>query len=1058
MGKSKDIVDISSSEESEAEERHHKMKSTVSHMDEEEAISGLDDMERDETSKHRKKKKKEKKKHKSKKKSRKKSENDDSAGSNPTESNMIDVLIDLADLDQLEKRKKLLQEQLGEESTDKNGRDSTNDDRKNAYSEIMKDLTENDSEVARMIQECKMEALDDEPKKDKKDKDSNRRRSESNSRRPPDKTRSTSRDRHSRPSRSSDRKHRENESHRSRDKDREKDRHRDHDKNRDSERAREIERVREREKEREREREREREKERQREERQREKEKHSRHKERGKENGDDSRKDKERDSTHRRSKDHKESDRDKDRSRRDSEKDTDRKDRDRHREKEKGHDRDHDKDRSHDRSKDRDHDKDRGNRTKDSDRSHHRSRHRSRSRDRKRRSRSRSRDRNGKNKTPVEFEKHSSDEEVNLDELAESMEVDEEALIAKRREERKALMEKLKPTPPPSEKPPLVAVAETATVVVAEEKALNGVSSPKENELDSSDESSSNESVSSSDNDDSDRALLLKQKLQEEKEKLKQKEHQRLLHRMDKDKAKVSDKLKMVDKQDNLSKDEKVKEKERLSVKLKKIARAIQKEKTREEERRTKFEQNKLKDKEKMLRERLKRKQETKIESSPNKSKKRFVESEETDAKKQKMEEKETSVIKEEKAVTKEKEGEVGKPEGGEQHESTDEDETGGMDMFADEGSNMFSENFDSPASGGVKAGQQQQDGNNLDDTDDAEGYYKLRVGEMMDGRYNVYGYTGQGVFSNVVRARDTLKANMEVAIKIMRSNEIMSKQGKQEMKILQQLNEADPDDKYHCLRMHRHFDHKQHLCLVFESLSMNLREVLKKYGNNVGLHIKAVRSYTQQMLFALRLLKKCGIIHADIKPDNILVNESKSMLKLCDFGSASSLSDNDITPYLVSRFYRAPEIIIGRKYDTMIDLWSIACTVFEIYSGKILFSGKTNNEMLKLMFDVKGRMPNKVVKKAMFREKHFDESFNFMFIETDKITQKEKFSIINYGTTPSKDLLEMLIGRHNLTDEAKKKVIQLRDLIDKMLTLDPAKRISVSQALQHPFITEKIN
>lgn len=119
---------------------------------------------------------------------------------------------------------------------------------------------------------------------------------------------------------------------------------------------------------------------------------------------------------------------------------------------------------------------------------------------------------------------------------------------------------------------------------------------------------------------------------------------------------------------------------------------------------------------------------------------------------------------------------------------------------------------------------------------------------------------------------------------------------------------------------------------------SMNLREVLKKYGKDVGLHIKAVRSYSQQLFLALKLLKRCNILHADIKPDNILVgheiqasscwlkwgekehahptfippsqvNESKTILKLCDFGSASHVADNDITPYLVSRFYRAPEI-----------------------------------------------------------------------------------------------------------------------------------------------------
>lgn len=98
-------------------------------------------------------------------------------------------------------------------------------------------------------------------------------------------------------------------------------------------------------------------------------------------------------------------------------------------------------------------------------------------------------------------------------------------------------------------------------------------------------------------------------------------------------------------------------------------------------------------------------------------------------------------------------------------------------------------------------------------------------------------------------------------------------KTGLKELEILKKLNSADPEDKNHCLRLYRHFFHKNHLCLVFEPLSMNLREVLKKYGKDVGLNVKAVRSYSHQLFMALRLLKKSNILHADIKPDNILVS-----------------------------------------------------------------------------------------------------------------------------------------------------------------------------------------
>lgn len=258
-------------------------------------------------------------------------------------------------------------------------------------------------------------------------------------------------------------------------------------------------------------------------------------------------------------------------------------------------------------------------------------------------------------------------------------------------------------------------------------------------------------------------------------------------------------------------------------------------------------------------------------------------------------------------------------------------------DMFAEQD---IDSNFDSPNT--VVASKQGAENPALTDNwDDAEGYYRVRIGEVLDNRYVVANYTGQGVFSTVVRARDQARGNALVAVKIIRNNEIMHKTGLRELETLKKLNDTDPEDRYHCLRLFRHFFHKQHLCMVLEPLAMNLREVLKKYGKNVGLHIKAVRSYTQQLLLALKLLKKSGILHADIKPDNILVNDNNLVLKLCDFGSASSVADNDITPYLVSRFYRAPEIILGLSYDYGIDMWSAGCTIYELARYRTRSYGK---------------------------------------------------------------------------------------------------------------------
>jgi len=346
-----------------------------------------------------------------------------------------------------------------------------------------------------------------------------------------------------------------------------------------------------------------------------------------------------------------------------------------------------------------------------------------------------------------------------------------------------------------------------------------------------------------------------------------------------------------------------------------------------------------------------------------------------------------------------------------------------------------------------------------LDSASDSEGYYQIILGEQLDGgRYQVFASLGKGMFANVVRARVLLdndgEMGKEVAIKIIRSQESMYKAGQKEIQILNKLKQADPEDKKHIVRLERSFEHRGHLCLVFESLSMNLRDVVKKFGKDVGLNIRAVRAYAQQLFLALNLLRKCNIMHADIKPDNILVNEHKTLLKLCDLGSASDASENEITPYLVSRFYRSPEIILGYPYDPSLDIWSVGCTLYELYTGKILLPGRSNNQMLLLMMELKGRFNSKMIKKAKFGANYFDEMGGFDSVEKDRVTGGDLIRKVHVSK-PSRDLRIRLLppSSAQMKDDEHKLLISFVDLLDRCLALDPARRITPKEALAHAFL-----
>lgn len=375
------------------------------------------------------------------------------------------------------------------------------------------------------------------------------------------------------------------------------------------------------------------------------------------------------------------------------------------------------------------------------------------------------------------------------------------------------------------------------------------------------------------------------------------------------------------------------------------------------------------------------------------------------------------------------------------------------FDMFADDDDdNMFAEETAQKPKTTATAARTLDQGM-MDNWDDAEGYYLTTLREKIDDRYEVTANLGRGMFASVIRAIDT-KTSKPVAIKIIRNNESMKKAGAKEVDILKDLAANDPDDRKHIVRLLRSFDHKGHLCMVFENMDMNLREVLKKFGRDIGLNLKAIRAYSQQLFLGLSLLRKCQYLHADLKPDNVLADESRTKIKIADLGSASPITENATAPYLVSRFYRAPEIILGIEYDYGIDMWSVGCTLFELYTGKILFTGRNNNNMLKTIMDCRGKFPHKLLRKGSLTYDYFDDLLNFKSQEQDKATGRIVTKIVDIKAKPVRDLRARLLPKDKrLTEQEKKELELFADLLDKCLDLRPEKRITPNDALKHPFI-----
>ena len=317
------------------------------------------------------------------------------------------------------------------------------------------------------------------------------------------------------------------------------------------------------------------------------------------------------------------------------------------------------------------------------------------------------------------------------------------------------------------------------------------------------------------------------------------------------------------------------------------------------------------------------------------------------------------------------------------------------------------------------------------------------------------------------------------------------------EIKLLEKVHNAVIDDPFRqrVVCLHRHFltngPHGSHVCMAFEVLGQNLLKFIQFYDYR-GIPIPLVKRMTKQILQGLVYLHdQCGIIHTDLKPENVLLEVDETVIsalaglpspstelsrsldeiklnsesdstfystnplsiaryaelpqneinvKIADLGNACWINKH-FTRDIQTRQYRSPEVILGADYDTSADIWSLACMVFELITGEFLFHPKDSDRFSKdadhmaQIIELIGRFP-----RYMMKGDYVHDIFN------------RKGDIRGILELNIWYLEDVLIEKYRMSKLESKR---LSDFLLPMLEIDPVKRISAREALKSPWLLQ---
>lgn len=318
----------------------------------------------------------------------------------------------------------------------------------------------------------------------------------------------------------------------------------------------------------------------------------------------------------------------------------------------------------------------------------------------------------------------------------------------------------------------------------------------------------------------------------------------------------------------------------------------------------------------------------------------------------------------------------------------------------------------------------------------DKEGHYVFQQNDVFcNNRFIVKELLGQGTFGKVVQCVDTAppvsphvsdfqpfedpfaesfedshfdldyghsQSNDSqprlVAVKIIRAVDRYREAAKTELRVLKAIIENDSTGQYQCLLLRECFDYKNHICLVTDLFGKSVYDFMCNNGcpRFPGSHVQAI---SKQLIRSVCFLHDLGIIHTDLKPENVLLCDESYVgkplspqtysslsprrksacggerrfltnpeVKLIDFGSA--VFHNEFHPAIIStRHYRAPEIVLGLGWSFPCDIWSIGCVLVELVTGESLYPIHENLEHMAMMQRFNGRpFPPKIVENMFYK------------------------------------------------------------------------------------------